>query len=157
MSAGWIDLAVEAVAAELAAELPAALRAIETANSLSTNSLTDPVAVMRSRVPYDQRSPLVCVYDESSSPDSAAHQRNRIDVCDLSVYFFYSGTVDTDANEKLRRRYMQAIRNVLRANPTLDGQVISVEIGTTESIAFEGPDSVIATASTMALKVRTHP
>lgn len=150
------DLAVEAVAAELEAELPAALRAIETAASLATNSLTDPIDVVRADVSFDNRSPLVWVFDDGSSYDSDAYQRNDVETHSVVVAVGYVSGVDLEAGEAFARRYAQAIRDVILANPTLDEQVISCVLGPFESSVTEGPNAAIRQNRSARITVRTH-
>ena len=61
----FIQKAVLKLSAYINSNLPTQLRAVETAQSLTTDSLTDPIAVVQYRAPFDNRSPLVEVFDES--------------------------------------------------------------------------------------------
>lgn len=153
MARHFLDLAVEAVAAELAAELTSAINTIEASTSLT---ITDPVAVVRARVPYDGRSPLVLVYDEGSRVEGGAAQRNGLHVVDVTVAVSYLGTADVEASERIARLYIEAIRNIIVANPTFDGQVISAVITDTEAEAALGPESRIHHMRTLGVEVRTY-
>ena len=81
-----IDQAVVKLAAYLDSNLPAKLRAVESAQSLSTNALTDPVDVLAHRAPFDNRSPLVEVFDEGWTFEQQRMNLLAVD-CTVSISF----------------------------------------------------------------------
>lgn len=116
----YIDRAVSSLAAYLAATVPAALRAIETEQGLSANTLRNPVAYTTARVPNDLRTPLVKVYDEGGEFVS---QRNRLLSVDCSIEVSLTGDANSETLEANMRRYATAIIDAVTASPTLAGRV----------------------------------
>ncbi len=63
MTDRYVDLAVNSVTSFISANLPAALRLIETEKGLAADFLTDPIEYVNAAIPDDNRSPLIEVYD----------------------------------------------------------------------------------------------
>lgn len=122
MSNAYEQIAVSSLATYLAAHLPAALRAVETADSLTVSSIPDPVAYVQAEVPADTRSPLVMVFDVASIPEQAGH-RNHLAEVDCTIGVLYSSDADLEGAELLMRRYVRALRDVLDLDPHLGGTV----------------------------------
>ncbi len=118
----WIDKAVVTLAAYVAANLPAKLRAVEVAQGLTTDSLTDPVAVLSYRVPFDNRAPLVEVYDEGWS---FVNVLNKIVKVDCTITISFVGGSDVGAGEAFMRRYISAVIDLIVGAPTLGNAVIA--------------------------------
>ena len=147
----YTDLAVLKLAEYVDANLPAKLRAVETAQGLTADSLTDPVEVIKHRVPFDNRSPLVEVYDDGWD---FVDQNNRLLAVDCTVTVSFMGDADIGAGEAFMRRYMTALINTLTADPTLGGSVVSA-ILTDGSPAISRGDSA-ATRYVYAQGVEVH-
>lgn len=120
--ARFIDLAIDALRDHLEADLPQALRDIETEDGLTAGSLTDPVEVMAARAPADHRSILVQCFEEDWD---IVDQRNGVAVVDATVLVLAKGGPDIRVNEKFMRRYMQAVMDVIVGDETLGGKVSS--------------------------------
>ena len=147
----YADKAVAKLAAYLAAQYPAQLRIVETAQSLTTNSLTDPVAYVQADLPDDGRSPLMEIWEESGDP---IDRRNTLDAYDLTVAVTYAGDADIAAGRLRMRRYMTALIDCLRADPTLSS---TVQLAFDKDRSFDvarGKDS--ATKHVCALGVEVH-
>lgn len=117
----YADKAVVALAAYVRANLPAQLRAVETAQSLTTNSLEDPVEVVERRAPADNRSVLVEVFDQGGE---WADYRSRIWATDCTIAIGYTGDADAEAGDEYMRRYASAVISLLAGNETLGSTVI---------------------------------
>lgn len=115
--ARYEEHAVQALLGVLAsAQLTDQLRAVESAAGLSSGALTDPKAVVDAALPFDNRSPLIQVYDESGQ---MVDQLQGVYAVTCVVLLSYTGTADIVAGERFMRRYLTAIRDTLRANALL--------------------------------------
>ena len=115
-----IDQAVVKLAAYLDSNLPAKLRAVETAQSLSTNDLTDPVDVLAHRAPFDNRSPLVEVFDQGWTFEQ---QRMNLLSVDCTVAVTYVSDANLAGAEQFMRRYMTALIDCINGDTTLGNTV----------------------------------
>ena len=118
----YIDKAVLKLATFINTNLPAKLREVETAQSLTTDSLTDPVAVVQHRAPFDNRSPLIEVFDEGW--DFIDHINKLISV-DCTIALSYVGDASVQNGEIFMRRYMTAVLDTLMADTTLGSTVVA--------------------------------
>lgn len=95
------------------------LRAVESADGLAANSLTDPIDYQRASRPFDPRFPLVQIYDVKTTPAQAGH-RNHI--AKVEVELIISDVVagsDVQGAEDKMRRYLRAIRNCVASDYNL--------------------------------------
>lgn len=146
----YVDKAVEKLAAFIAANLPTQLRAVETAQSLAASSLEDPVAVLNHRAPFDNRSPLVEVFEERWD---FVDLNNKILAADLTVAFTFIGGPDLGEGEKTLRRYATALIDCITANPTLGGEVIVAMLTDGSSAVGRGDNSSTKFVFTQGVEV----
>jgi hypothetical protein len=108
----FMERAVEAVAAYFEAQLPTHLRAVETARTLSAQTLADPVAYLRSDVAQDLRSPLVQVWSEDGEAEDtlASVWSYRV-----SVALTFTGDVDIIGGAVKARQYLSALQRTAKA------------------------------------------
>lgn len=157
MAARYIQKAVDSLHTTINAGLAAQLRAVETSESLSAGALTDPVDVVKARLPMDNRSPLVQIFDETWAHDLAAGQRHDIimTVCNV-VITTLSQDVDLEAAELFMRRYVTAMIETVAEDPTLGGSAMSAVITGGDSAAVVGDQSASRLAHVLEVEVRTH-
>lgn len=116
--------AVSSLVAVLDADLGAALRAIETADSITANSLGSPVDVLPAYVPHDNRSLLVQVFAEAGENLSDFPGHSGISSTDCTITIQYNSTTDVESSEAFMWRWTDAICDVISADPTLGGNVV---------------------------------
>lgn len=119
MSRAYEEIAVDALASSLSASLPSTLTAID-------SSLEAPVAYSKAFLTADNRSPLIQIYDEDTGPVDAG-QRHAMALVNCSVAITYNGRVNLETNELKMRRYIEGIRRVIMADPSLGGLVVQAE------------------------------
>jgi hypothetical protein len=146
----FVDLAVVKLAAYVRANLPAKLRAVETAQGLTTNSLIDPVEYVEANVPTDTRNPLVEVFDTLAQVEDA-HADKWMVACTVALSF--TGDADLVANERTMRRYATALKDCIRASRTLGGTVKRCDIGDYSSEVVRGPNAAIRYVFTINARV----
>ena len=157
MAARYIQKAVDALHNTISGGIAAQLRAVETSESLSTNALTDPQAVVKARMPLDNRSPMVQVFEETWAHDMAAGQRHRIITTNCNVVITtLSHDADLEAAELFVRRYVTAMVETIANDPTLGGAAMSAVIMGGDSAAFVGDQSASRIAHVLDVEVRTH-
>ena len=149
----YIDKAVVKLAAYLSANLPAKLRAVETAQSMTANSLTDPVEVLDHRAPYDNRSPLVECFDESWD---FVDLPNKMVSVDCTIALSYLGDANLANGEKFMRRYSTALIECLLADATLGGEVVAAIPTDGSSASARGDSSQTRFIYTQGVDVRLH-
>lgn len=149
----YVDRAVKQVAAFIRANLPTQLRQVETDQGLTANSLTDPVEVVEARVPFDTRSPLIEVYEESGVYESFSE---RLMVVDCSVVCSFTHDANVAAGELFVRRYMTALLRTMEQDATLGGTVnaaIPIDI---ESAVIRSAPGETTEAFALGVQVRLH-
>ena len=149
----YIDKAVVKLAAYLSANLPAKLRAVETAQSMSVNSLTDPVDVLDHRAPFDNRSPLVECFDEAWN---FVDLKNRMVSVDCTIALSYLGDANLANGERFMRRYATALIDCLLADTTLGGEVVAAIPTDGSSASARGDSSQTRFIYTQGVDVRLH-
>ncbi len=132
----YIDLAVEKLHAYFSNNINTALRAVELEQSLTPYSLPDP-HVIKHRAPFDNRSPLVQIYENTWRQKAASEKLWEVD---CTILLSYASGPDLDAGEKLVRRYVTAMTRVL-LNSTLGDNVTMARIKDAEADASIGDKS----------------
>ena len=145
-----IDKAVTKLKAHIASGIAAQLRAVESAQSLSTNSLTDPVAVLDHRAPFDNRSPLIEVFEESWR---FIDQRQGLVSVDATIAVKYVTDADLSSAETFMRRYMSAVIETIRDDPTLGSTVVECLLTDGSSAVGRGDTSTTLLVSTQGVDV----
>ena len=146
-----IDKAVVKLAAYLSANLPGKLRAVETEQSMTVNSLTDPVEVLDHRAPFDNRSPLVECFDESWD---FVDQNNKLVSVDCTIALSYLGDANLANGERFMRRYSTALIDCLLDDPTLGGEVVGALLMDGSSAASRGDSSLTRFIYTQGVDIR---
>jgi hypothetical protein len=134
----YTEKAVSTLAAFVESNLPTALAAIETEQSLTSGTITRPVDYVSANVPEDGRSPLVEVYATDSRYED---QRNSIAVVECMVALSFAHDADVEGGELMRHRYVTGLLNTVRDDPTLSGGVVACVLGQMEIQASRGDDS----------------
>lgn len=125
MAESYVALAVDSMAAHHVTNLETELRQVETDNSLTANALTDPEAYVKYRAPFDNRSPIIQIYDEGGGPaEGDGSQRTGIFSFRILVVLLYAGEGDFEINEVFVRRYATAMLRTVLKDITLGGTVI---------------------------------
>lgn len=119
----YSEKAVKALYDRIVATFTTQLRAVETAVGLTSGALTDPAAYVRARVPNDNRSPIVQVYEESWRFDGP--DRNCLLAVDCTVLIDFAGSVDLEASELQMRRYITALLQVIESDRALNDSLVS--------------------------------
>ena len=145
-----IDKAVTKLRSYINANIATKLRAVETAQSLTTNSLTDPVAVLDHRAPFDNRSPLIEVFEESWR---FVDQRQGLVSVDATIAVKYITDADISAAENFMRRYMSAVIETIRADSTLGNTVVDCLLTDGSSAVGRGDTSTTLLVSTQGVDV----
>lgn len=153
MGARYVNKAVTQAAAYLAANLPGKLRAVETELGLDADSLTDPVEVVSNRVPFDNRSPLLEVFEEGWT---WTDQANRMLSVDLTIALSYVSDSDLGAGEQFMRRYITALIDTIHADQTLGGTVTAAILTDGSSAVARGDSSASRFVYTQGLEVRVN-
>tara|TARA_R100001163_G_scaffold54569_1_gene41889 strand:- start:120 stop:593 length:474 start_codon:yes stop_codon:yes gene_type:complete len=148
-----VDLAVVKLQAFLNSNLPAKLRAVESAQSLSTNALTDPVAVIAHRAPFDNRSPLVEVFDQSWD---FVHQRENLIAVDCTVALNFISDANLAGAEQFMRRYVTALIDTIQSDTTLGSSVVTTILRDGSSDVGRGADSTTRYVYTQGVEVHVH-
>lgn len=144
----YIEKAVNALHSYIQTNYAAALRTIESEQSLTASSLTDPVAYVEAYAPDDNRVPLIEVYEVGWSMED---QRNGIVYVRCDVVVSWAGDADIVSGQLRTRRYITALLRILRSGQTLSSTVNGVLIGSGESAVAHG--SVSATRHTFRQSV----
>ena len=118
----YVDKAVVKLASFIDTNLPAKLRTLESDQSLTADSVTDPVEVLTYRAPFDNRSPLIEVFDVGWR---FLDYINRIVSVNCTVAITYFSDADLSAGEQRMRRYVTALLDCVLADTTLGATVIA--------------------------------
>jgi len=148
-----IDLAVTSLRNYLNSNLATYLRAVESAQSLSTNALTDPVEVLSHRAPFDNRSPLVEVFDEGWS---FINERQRLIVVDCTVSVCFISDANLSNAEQFMRRYITAVIDTIRVDSTLSSKVIAAIPTDGSSAMARGDTSTTRYIYTQGVEVHVY-
>ena len=148
-----VDQAVVKLAAYLTSNLAAKLRAVETAQSMTTNDLTDPVAVLSHRAPFDNRSPLIEVFDEGWTFEQ---QRLNLLAVDCTVSVRYISDANLANAEQFMRRYMTAVIDCINADTTLGDTVTTCILRDGSSAVGRGDDSTTMYVYTQGVDVHVY-
>lgn len=97
------------------------LRAVETAQSLTSNSLTDPIDYKPAWTPLDAAGPIVQVFSSDGGP---VDHRNAVYEYDCTVALVFASDADIEAAQLKARRYMTALIDVVASDRTLGGKVV---------------------------------
>ena len=145
-----IDKAVTKLRSYINSNIAASLRAVESAQSLSTNSLTDPVAVLDHRAPFDNRSPLIEVFEEGWR---FVDQRQGLVSVDATIAVKYVTDANISAAETFMRRYMSAIIETIRGDSTLGHTVVDCMLTDGSSAVGRGDTSTTLLVATQGVDV----
>jgi hypothetical protein len=151
------DKAVAALAAamsDVTNGMVAQLRLIETALGLTASSLTDPVAIVATDVPQDNRTPLVQVYDESWV--WVGPHREKVMNVNCTVLVSYASDSDVAAADTIMRRYMVAVAQVIELDSTLGGYVVGAALTDGDSSRSIGDTSSTRHARAQGVLVQVH-
>ena len=148
-----IDQAVTKLAAYITSNLPAKLRAVESAQSLSTNDLTNPVEVLAHRAPFDNRSPLVEVFDQGWTFEQ---QRMNLLAVDCTVSITYVSDSDIAGAEQFMRRYMTALIDCINGDTTLGNTVTTCIMRDGSSAVGRGDNSTTRYVYTQGVDVHVY-
>jgi len=118
----YVDKAVAKLASFINTNLPTQLRAVESAQSLTADSLSDPVAVLKYRAPFDNRSVLVEVFDEGWL---FLDHLNKLLSVNCTVAVTYLSDADLESGETFMRRYVTALLDCIFSDPTLGSTVVT--------------------------------
>ena len=147
----YAERAVKALKDYVTSNLAAYLRAVETAQGLDEDSLTDPVAYLDYAAPDDYRSPMVMVWTDGGEVEDWQHQ---IESYDCTVALLYSGDANIGAGQIKMRRYLTALLQCLRADRTLGGNVQAAIDEDRELNVSTGKNSVTWHELTVGVTVR---
>jgi len=146
------DKAVAKLLAWVQAQLPAQLRLVETAQSLTTNSLTDPVDYVAAKVPEDYRSPLIQIYcDDGDSTDPM----NSLYRYRCTVHLGYCNDADPVGGQLFMRRYMTAMLDTIRTDRTFSGTVVMAIEGS-QSFGSRKANSTTVYENDLAVEITTR-
>ncbi len=151
----YADRAVAALLAYVEAGLPTALRAVETAQSLTTNTITNPVDYVPARVPADTRSPLVEIWAKSGGrlPEDECG-RNNIFGYDCTIRLACNSDANTETGPKRIRQYMTALLDLIDADNTLSAATRIVHtIDTVQNFEAEQLDASMRYALELGVDV----
>ena len=149
----YADRAIAELAAWLTAQLPAQLRQVETDQGLTPSSLTDPVAVVKARVPSDNRSPLIEVFEESWD---YIDFRQRLLSVDCSIVCSFTHDADISAGELFVRRYLTALLRTLEQDATFGGKVEACIPRDGSSAMIQGAQSETREVFAQGVEIRLH-
>ena len=148
-----IDLAVVSLRDFINTNIATYLRAVETAQSMTTDDLTDPVEVISHRAPFDNRSPLVEVFDEGWSFVNA---RQRLIAVDCTVAVSYISDANLSGAEQFMRRYVTAVIDTIRSDSTLSSKVIAAIPTDGSSAMARGDTSTTRYLYTQGVEVHVY-
>lgn len=149
----WCQEAVDRLHAFVSANFATYLRTVETADGLAAGSLTNPSAYVKARIPGDNRSPLVQIYEEGWE---MKNQRNRLYSVECTIVMSRLGDVRVESNEEFIRRYERAMIETIVDNATLGSTVIAAMVLGGEAAAGIGDASVIRQVKTLDVMVDLH-
>ena len=149
----YIDAAITHLRDFINTNLPAQLRAVETEQGLTASSLTDPEDVLKHRAPFDNRSPLVEIFEESWA---FIDIRNKLISTDCTVALHHMGDADLEAGEIFGRRYMTAIIQCVLSDTTLGGKVVTIIPTDGASVVGRGDNATTRRVYTQGFDVHTY-
>jgi len=124
------ELAVKSMVDYLDTNLATYLRAVETAQGMSSGALTDPVDVIGADLPdCGGETPIVEVWENVGKEITHA---DKFYAYDLTIAVTHAYDADIEAGRRFVRNYMTALLDCLAASPTLSdkvGHVIPKEQG----------------------------
>ena len=131
----YAQRAIKALRDHYVANLETELRAVETEQSLTANSLTDPVVYVEGYLPNDTRSPIIQVFCMRGTPDD---WKNGLYIYNCSVVLGFVHDADIEAGQLQARRYLTALLETLRVDRTLGG-VVTIAIDTDQTLFADKP------------------
>ena len=149
----YIEKAAKLLHAYIESQFETELTAIETEQSLDSGTLTAPVDYVLGNVPDDNRVPLVEVYGEDGEYED---QRNSIYVAFCNVAISYASDCSLEAGKLMVRRYVTALLNTIRDNPSLSSGVIQCILGAGDFEASRGDDSTTRLTYEQPVEVWIH-
>lgn len=147
----YADLAVTALVDKLTANFSAQLRAVEAGLGLDDGALGDPVDIVAADIERDNRVPLIGVWDDGLDP---INQRAGLWSVDCTIGMTQVGDADVDANAARLRRWVSALINMIRADPSLGNRVISAIIKPGSVAGSFGDQSATRLAYLFPVEVR---
>jgi len=147
------DRAVEALTAYVEDNLATYLTAVETAQSLTAGAMTPPVAYIASLIANDPRSPVVMVDCDGGDVENWG---DNLHTYDCLVVLAFSGDANVVTGEAKARRYMTAMVDCIRADPTLGAAVEYAEATSQDFDAEIDGDKMIRHAIGLGVLVRIH-
>jgi len=146
-----VQKAVDELHTYVSDNLATELRALEIEESLDVNALEDPERIVKARIPYDNASPLIQIYEEGWDFDS---QRNSICNVACTIVISVLGDPDLVASEIKLRRYETAVVRTIIGNPTLGAKVTGAIITGGDAGEVFGDDSAIRQVKTLDLDMQ---
>jgi hypothetical protein len=117
------DKAVAVIKAWMAAHLDTYLRAVETAQSLTADSLGEPDEYIAGLRDDDNRTSLIVFLVSSKDGDDTKLQYH-----DCTIAYRFSSDADIDAGSLKARRITTALCDTVNSDPTLAGAVVSAVV-----------------------------
>lgn len=152
----YADRAVSALVSYIESNYTTALRAIETAEGLTSGTIDNPLDYVPAHVPDDTRSPLVQVWCSGGTriPDDDGGSRNAIFGYACTVAVTYASDADVETGQKRIRQYGSAILNTLEGSRTLgSASGIIHAIDTTQNYEATHPDATTRYAVEIGVEV----
>ena len=117
----FVELAVAKLTAWLNSNFSTHLGQLETDQGLGTESIPRPKAVTAFRAPFDNRSPLMEVFDEGWEFIDYPNKLLAVD-CTVAMTFF--GDANLANGELFMRRYVTALIDTILYDSTLNNTVV---------------------------------
>jgi hypothetical protein len=149
----FVELAIDALHSVVSLGFTAQLRAVETAQSLTPNSLPDPVAYVPARVEWDNRVPIIGVYDDGFS---MIHQRESYVSVDATIAIAVNSPTDIISGAVTLRRYVTALIRLIESNKTLANRVSACLIGKGATTGVIGDAAACRLIYLIPVEIRTH-
>lgn len=150
----YVAEAAIALHAYISAGIVAQLRIVETAYGEAAQFLPDPIAVLDYQAQPDNRTPLVCVYEDGMRPENEGGQRNGIWTVPCTIVWTYRGDADLSKTQRVRRGWYEAVVRLIVADPQLNSTVVHALIGEAAIANFTvGDDSATRFAFAQAVSV----
>lgn len=153
MSGAYLERAVEALIDHLRGNLADELGNYEWEWGLSSGSIPRPVAFVAHRADFDNRSPLICAFDDGAR---FADDRPFILQTRVPVLLSYEGDAQIAAGELVARRYCAAIIDCVRRDPTLGGEVANTQPLEVASARLDGDRSMTRYVWAVIFNVTTY-
>jgi hypothetical protein len=149
----YTQRAVAKLAGYIRSNLPTYLRAVETDQSLTASSITDPVEVLEADAPHDSRSPLIQVYADRWSYEDYQY---KLVLVSCTVAVGITGDADTDTLTTFVDRYITALLDCLIASSTLGSTVLVATLGDSERATARGDESISRQVFVQDVEVLLH-